>query len=414
MPEQLSLIFNISAFCIGACIGSFLNVCIWRIPRNESVISPPSHCPKCNQTIKCYQNIPIISWLLLGGKCSSCKTSISGRYIIIELITAILFLLFWNHIWTNALPLSSVVPYAFVVASLIAITVIDIEHQRIPNVITFTGIIIAATWCISFPYTHFRVGIGTIHSGEIFRHDPIMYIAIDAIQRWVIGFDLTPRFLAALNVFLGVFSGGGLLFFFAKSMKFVVGKRHVKTDTAVVIEITPTAIQINSAPMVRLNDFFRDHHDRLQISGRILDLSILRQDPAFVDQANVTNEKIVVTDSLIVIRGTSRPISDLERLRIETVEWIEPREVMGMGDIKLMAMVGAFLGPGAALIILSLSSILGTMYGVFRGVALFLRRTGSIPDTLPFGPFIAVATVSYLLLWHRVLNIIWHTTRFTF
>ena len=79
-------------FAWGCCIGSFLNVVIYRLPRDKSIVSPPSACPKCGQHIRFYDNIPLISWLALGGKCRFCKAPISPRYIIIEFLTGLMFL----------------------------------------------------------------------------------------------------------------------------------------------------------------------------------------------------------------------------------------------------------------------------------------------------------------------------------
>ena len=80
---------------IGACIGSFLNVCIWRVPNGMSLLKPPSHCPKCGHLIAFYENIPVFAWLFLRGKCSSCHDRISVRYPLVELLTAVVFLGVW-------------------------------------------------------------------------------------------------------------------------------------------------------------------------------------------------------------------------------------------------------------------------------------------------------------------------------
>src|SRR5947207_2881400 len=80
--------FIVFFFMLGACVGSFLNVVIWRLPRGESLSSPPSHCPKCGKTLKWYDNIPILGWIKLGGKCRFCGQPISVRYPIVEAITA--------------------------------------------------------------------------------------------------------------------------------------------------------------------------------------------------------------------------------------------------------------------------------------------------------------------------------------
>ncbi|WP_275372744.1 prepilin peptidase [Clostridium tertium] len=85
------VVITIYSAVIGACLGSFLNVVAWRIPRGESIVSPPSHCPKCNHRIKAIENIPILSYIFLRGKCSSCKEKIAPTYCIIEFITMVVF-----------------------------------------------------------------------------------------------------------------------------------------------------------------------------------------------------------------------------------------------------------------------------------------------------------------------------------
>ena len=130
--------FVISAFVLGAVVGSFLNVCIYRIPAGKSIVSPPSSCPHCGHFIRWYQNIPIISYLILGGKCSSCRVGISLRYPLIEALTGLLFILvlYYFKFTTAALV------YWLFVSSLIVITFIDLDHQIIPDVISLPGIVI--------------------------------------------------------------------------------------------------------------------------------------------------------------------------------------------------------------------------------------------------------------------------------
>ena len=79
-------IYSAFSFAMGACIASFLNVVVWRVPRGESIVSPPSHCPKCGAPIRWWQNIPVVSWLALRGKCAKCRAGISPRYILVELL----------------------------------------------------------------------------------------------------------------------------------------------------------------------------------------------------------------------------------------------------------------------------------------------------------------------------------------
>ena len=121
---------------LGAAIGSFLNVCIRRIPAGESLVFPASHCPKCNHSIRFYDNIPIISFLLLRGRCRNCRESISLQYPLVELLTAIMALLLF---WKFGLTLKFLFSFLFACV-LIIITFIDLEHQIIPDVLTLLGI----------------------------------------------------------------------------------------------------------------------------------------------------------------------------------------------------------------------------------------------------------------------------------
>ncbi|MDI6703870.1 MAG: prepilin peptidase [bacterium] len=125
-------------FILGACFGSFLNVCIYRIPKKLSIFTPRSFCVNCKTPIKPWENIPFISYILLRGKCSTCKAKISPRYFIVELLTAIIYLLVFRR-FGFGLPLMT---YLFFSSLLIIITFIDLEHQLILNKITHSGIIL--------------------------------------------------------------------------------------------------------------------------------------------------------------------------------------------------------------------------------------------------------------------------------
>ncbi|MCK5686214.1 prepilin peptidase [bacterium] len=128
-------------FLFGACIGSFLNVCIYRIPENKSIVFPGSFCPNCKNTIPFYLNIPILSYIFLRGKCRFCKNSISIRYPMIEMLTGIFaILLFYKF------SLSPAFFYWFIfISTLITISFIDFDHQIIPDIISLPGIIIFAS-----------------------------------------------------------------------------------------------------------------------------------------------------------------------------------------------------------------------------------------------------------------------------
>lgn len=144
LPVWVGYIFF---FLIGSVIGSFLNVVIHRVPLEKSIIFPNSACPKCKENIKPYDNIPIISWLLLGGKCRKCKNPISLRYPAIELLTALLFTLtFWQIELTVFLPVALIF-----VASMISLIFIDAEHMILPNVITYPLLVFALFVRILYP-----------------------------------------------------------------------------------------------------------------------------------------------------------------------------------------------------------------------------------------------------------------------
>lgn len=118
---------------MGAVIASFLNVVIWRVPRGESVVSPPSHCPKCNAPIRWWQNVPILSWLALRGRCAACKAPISPRYILIETLGGVLFLAaFLKYgLWAP--------PMWIWISLMIVGSMIDFDHQLLPDFVTVGG-----------------------------------------------------------------------------------------------------------------------------------------------------------------------------------------------------------------------------------------------------------------------------------
>ncbi|MEL6346117.1 MAG: prepilin peptidase [Myxococcota bacterium] len=126
------------AFVTGLCVGSFLNVCIARMPDDRSIVSPPSHCPSCGSNIRPYDNIPVISWILLRGRCRDCGTHISTLYPTIELLTGVLAWLLFRNLFPTAASLDLAHGAAFVyylgfVSALIALTFIDIRHFIIPD-----------------------------------------------------------------------------------------------------------------------------------------------------------------------------------------------------------------------------------------------------------------------------------------
>ncbi len=132
MPHELSAAI---AFVYGAVVGSFLNVLIWRLPRDESIVRPPSHCPSCGYILKPWDNIPILTWLLYRGRCRKCSARISPRYLVVEAGTGLMWVaLFYRFGWSLEF-----FQFALLISALIAVFAIDLEHYIIPDQLWIFG-----------------------------------------------------------------------------------------------------------------------------------------------------------------------------------------------------------------------------------------------------------------------------------
>lgn len=243
----------IFVFSIGAIVGSFLNVCIYRLPRHESILFPASHCPNCGKSIRFYDNIPLLSYIILRGKCRNCKRGISPRYPFIEGISGLLAVAI---VIKYGLTLHSLLLLLFIFC-LIIITFIDLDYQIIPDILSIPGII---------------AGIGASF--------------------------LLPT-ISWTDSMLGILAGGGFLFIIAITYK-----------------------------------------------------------------------------------------------------WLTNRDGMGGGDIKLLAMAGAWLGFKAIPFILLISSFIGALIG---SISLLLAKK-SFRYRIPFGPFISIAAIIYILFGREIVN----------
>ena len=253
------MMWHIVSIIFGALVGSFLNVCIFRLPKEESIVWPGSHCPHCNTPIKFYDNIPLISYILLKGRCRHCHRPISFQYPLIEGITALVSLI----LFVKFGPSLSYLFYFYFVAALIVITVIDLYHQIIPDVISLPGI-----------------GVGLLASLVI------------------------PQ-ITFLNSLIGILLGGGSLF-------------------------------------------------------------------------------LVAT----------------------VYQWLFKREGMGGGDVKLLAMIGAFLGWKAVILTILLSSLIGSI----TGIIIMVLKGKDFKYAIPFGPFLSLGAVislfygENLIRWYLYVN----------
>ena len=159
-----SLLFALFSFILGLILGSFLNVCIYRIPLKKSIVSPSSSCPQCGTAIKFYDNIPVLSFLLLRGKCRYCDHAISWRYPLVECISGFLSLLLYIKYGAHF----QYIVYLIFTLSLVVVTFIDLDHRIIPDLLSLPGL--AAGIAVSFlPGTIFWLDsvIGAVAGGGI-------------------------------------------------------------------------------------------------------------------------------------------------------------------------------------------------------------------------------------------------------
>lgn len=195
VPEFVAYIF---IFLFGAVVGSFLNVVIHRVPLEESIVFPNSKCPKCDTAIKPYDNIPVLSWLILGGKCRACKAPISSRYPSVELLHALLWVLMYWHIGFNPF-----LPVGLIFMSvLVSLMFIDAEHMILPNVITYPFFIFVLIIRVVYP--------------AVFSEAYFADMAYWPAAAW----SSMPGWLASLlSGLLGAAAGGGSLWLVGEAWK---------------------------------------------------------------------------------------------------------------------------------------------------------------------------------------------------
>lgn len=138
-------------FVLGAIFGSFGNVVIYRLPKEESVVKPGSHCYSCQQPVKWFDNIPILSWFILRGKCRNCGAKFSFRYALVEIIMAGLFVLSYHYVGISW----SLVEYLLFIFGLVVCTFIDLDHMILPDELTLSGIVIGLVGALINPHREF-------------------------------------------------------------------------------------------------------------------------------------------------------------------------------------------------------------------------------------------------------------------
>jgi len=339
--------WSVVFFVFGSMVGSFLNVCIYRMPLGLSVVSPPSHCPHCKYSIPWFLNMPLLTWVLLRGKCKSCGAPISPRYIGVELLTAVAFLGCWLAFGHQSAWLALV--YGLFVSGLIVATFIDFEHFIIPDEITIGGTVVGFMCSMLFPALH----------------------AEESVKG------------AIIKSLIGLAVGGGIVYLILRAGKLMFGRQRVELPADTKIVFSETAVHLPDKDIPYEELFYRQS-DVITMHARTLEL---------VDRG--------YRDVLVRLSPKHLCIGD-EKFEPETVPHMEavsteivlPREAMGFGDVKFMAAIGAFLGWQATIFSLMVSSMIGALVGVTLIVA--GRREWS--SRLPYGPYIAVAAAIWVFL----------------
>ncbi|MCS7089366.1 MAG: prepilin peptidase [Verrucomicrobiota bacterium] len=345
-PKPASALWAVVAFVVGTAVGSFLNVCIHRLPRGLSLISPPSHCPHCQYRIPWYLNIPLVTWLMLKGRCQNCGASIAARYFWVELLTGLLFLAIWlRH--GPASPVMAAV-YAAFSASLIAATFIDWEHYIIPDEITLGGIAGGVAVSFFLPALHGRASVAE----------------------------------GLGQALLGAAVGAGIMYSVLRMGKWLFGRQRVGLQGLTRIVFSETALHLPDRQIPYEELFYRDS-DTIRFQAHRLELA----DRCYRDV------EVRLSPTRLCIGAEVVDPASICFMEAWTDQLVLPREAMGLGDVKFMAAIGAFVGWSGVLFTLMVSSIIGSLVGL---MAIALRRR-EWSSRMPYGPYLALAAVLWIL-----------------
>ncbi len=370
VPEFYQIIFASFSFILGAAIGSFLNVCIYRMPRNLSVNQPRrSFCPTCKYQIPWYSNLPLITWVAQLGKCRNCRAPISVRYFLVELLTGVLFLAaFWRvsgHLGSGFPPnLLIFFPWAIFISMLVVATFIDFEFFEIPDEITIGGTIAGVVLSLALPGMH----------GQ-----PMGVVA--------------GHLLSGAWSLAGAALGFALLWLVSAAGKLAFGKKQTTFKEPVAFQWTRTgdeAILRVKSDDLSWAEFFTTEKDvmlidcaRLEFQGAVKEDFELR----------CTYEKMEID-------GQSHDLNKVESFNgtLRKISW--KRDAMGFGDVKFIACIGAFLGWQAVLFTVMAASVIGAFIG---GIPLLIgKREWSAK--IPFGPYLSLGALLWIFSGPELVN----------
>jgi leader peptidase (prepilin peptidase) / N-methyltransferase len=346
-----SLVF----FVLGCIVGSFLNVCIHRLPLGLSIVTPKSHCPHCKYSIPWYLNIPLVTWLALRGRCQNCGAPISPRYFVVELLTGVAFLGCWLAFGEKSPAMALV--YSVFIAGLIAATFIDFEHFIIPDEITLGGIV--AGFAASFFLPSLQ-GERTLSWGM-------------------------------LQSLIGVLAGAGTIYAILRLGKLLFGRQRVKLPLDAKIVFTETAVHLPDREIPYEELFYRKS-DVIVLRARTLELV----DRCYADAL------VRLSPSTLEIGGEKIDPETVDYMEAVSAEIVLPREAMGLGDVKFMGGIGAFIGWPGVIFSLMISSVIGAVAGVTL-IAMRRRRWSS---RMPYGPYIALAAVIWIFAGKEIVRAI--------
>ena len=387
VPDWIWFVF---IFAFGSCIGSFLNVVIYRMPRDKSLVTPPSSCPSCGKHIRFYDNVPLLSWLMLGGKCRYCKTPISIRYFIIELLTAVIFLgLFIVYFDTDIR--KTVQPFLsrgwliylldiIMLSAFIAASAIDLEHWIIPLAICWLVTIVGFIGSAAGPY---------IINPALIRAYKLLPVASAATGSLAVGAAL------GLAISFGLLASGLL-------------KRSYDTDEHA--QISQVEQKDNPAkdasPESTEKIAEQNFNHRLEAFREIIFLTpiiicslaaywIVNKFP-IEPFNNFPTQHPVIAGFLGSLWGYFVGCGIVWGIRIfGTLAF--GKEAMGLGDVHLMGAAGAVIGPLLVVIAFFIAPFFGLAWAGFQ---MFFKKIRQIP----YGPFLSLGILVVIILHDLIFD----------